>query len=258
MKVRTLSLVAGFGGSLLMAASAEAGFLGLEAVRITQTSAGQDLVMDLGMPATFEVWRVYAAFSDPGDQLIAGAGTPGQAFSVSSADGTGFINDDVFGGDRPVTEAAAGAIGSLNWDSWYTVGNEFIDVLPNFQDGTPQPLDAVLAAPADLPGPNTDPWEIANGSWVASVTIENPDGNQEQTPQTVAGNYANNKVLLMQLVIDNPNGTNGISGEMAVLITQNGVPSQINGVTFNTLPAPGAMALLGLAGLAGMRRRRRA
>ena len=65
-------------------------------------------------------------------------------------------------------------------------------------------------------------------------------------------------MLVAQLTVaaDSADGSDvEVNGDMGVLIQEGGVNSEVAG-TFTYIPAPGALALLGLAGLAGTRRRR--
>ncbi len=61
-----------------------------------------------------------------------------------------------------------------------------------------------------------------------------------------------------QILIGQFSTTNGtaISGSFLIQYTSNGVPGQQSAVSFFHVPSPGALAMMGAAGLIGTRRRR--
>ena len=213
-----------------------------------------------------DVFRVYVNFSDPGDRLVIMAGSPNlgpltvqtRNFNDTGA-GNAFYNSPL---DR-ITAPSAAIIGldaNEQWDTFVTLGVSITDQSP-FGDMT-------LLTPG-FTGISGTSTTYTNGAWFTSPTFDhdNDDGTPEiAPPQTVAGWTGDgddlNRVLMMQLTVqagENVRGTVNVGwyqplGGPFQTVTQ--VPLQ----SFNSfvVPAPSALALLGLAGLVAGSRRRRA
>ncbi len=225
MKARLLSVVGAFAVPLTSTGESEAGFLGLVAV---------------SKPNPFGIltYNIYAQFDErPGDFVQAVAGTPVSPMNVNVRGGTFYQNP--FNGDLPPNPAFCDFPGfeSVCYDTFVTIGKKTsIGDATDFVPGWPG------FGPDRLAG-NSIGWFIRPGH-----------------PQ---GDPANNQVLLMQL--STQNGV-GFSGTIVVFGLSNGlylgsVPSgaDVDGyVSFDTqqAPAPGALAILGVAGLLGSRRSR--
>lgn len=251
MKVKSVAMVAGVGASLLLAGQASAEYLGITWEKDPFALNGVTPLDTLPGYAGQSVYNVYALFDNPLDQAVGVVGTPTNPFSVFvQGNNSGFFNVPAAqgGANTPPTALFATLVPSLNWDSFFTIGTKFSDPF-----GTPG-NDNLVIAPG-TPGPADD------GKWGAGPIGMNmawtlPPTNSDGLPQplTVAG--ADGRVLLMRLAVDNQ--TKVIEGTFGVLTFSGGVGEE-SPSSFKTVevPAPGAMALLGLAGLAGFSRRRR-
>jgi hypothetical protein len=263
MKVKTLTMMAGLGGSLLMAASADAAY-SVVAQQYNFALNGTTPLTQANFPTYpggLRVIEVFVVMDDPTDQVVGVVGSPANPFSVATLGGTGFRNSAV-PNDKAPLNAIVGAIPSLNWDSFFTIGLRSSG-LPGGDLGGVQ--DQVIVAPG-TPGPNTDKWPNSpatstNMAWTVPPTIDGVP-----TAQSVAGTADDiagaptNGVLIMRLVVAGAAGAAGqeeIDGTFGILIFDNAMGAEVPGSFTTVVPAPGALALLGLAGLAGTTRRRR-
>ncbi len=189
---------------------------------------------DEGNPnALLFVTNIYVRFSEADDRLTF------IAFSqMSTKNGSDFYQHR-FGGNTSPNSNLILAFPSLAFDTFITIG---LKVNPN----------------GDTDTTSTDPdfnmgLNKIVGGWFASPTSGQGDaGNYPLNPD---GTYW---ILIAQLTVDFEPG-NGVAGSMLVLWREAvGQADQNNPGSFdNQVPAPGALALLGLAGLFGPRRRRR-
>ncbi|MCH8151730.1 MAG: hypothetical protein IH830_05090 [Planctomycetes bacterium] len=175
------------------------------------------------------VTNVYVRFTEADDRFLT------IAFAqIYTRNGSDFYQHPA-GGDTAPSEALVGMFPSLAFDTFVTFG-----VKTN--DGS----DTTATDPA-----YADLGNKIVGGWYA-----NPDSGQGD-----AGNYPLNPdgtywILIAQLTIDNKPG-NGVVGSMLVFWQEfPGAPLLYNEANFPISPSPGALALLGLAGLMGVRRRR--
>jgi MYXO-CTERM domain-containing protein len=176
--------------------------------------------------------QLYVSGLNDGDSVLAVAGTPDDALTIST--GNGFFNAAEFGQNFGAPNPALYAVDSnLQWDTWLTIGgdkagNPETSVSPGF------PTIATFGGGDDIVGET-------NGAWFNG----NPGNPQvEEDGRLLVGQFTfdiTKKVTVEALVqILDANGEErreALSGSFAI-------------------PAPGAAALLGLAGLAGTRRRR--
>ena len=171
-------------------------------------------------------WRIYANFDSPTDFLVSAFGSPNNPMSVASSDGVFF--NSVVANSLTAPMPLTPAIWSNQWDTYVTIG---LDTAVGDATGTSPGFAAEVG---DLAGN----FSTSNAAWFITPV----------DPQGTAGNYAGNDVMIMQLVTAD---TAFASGTVSL---------QFDGGTqaldeyFET-PAPGVLALLGLAGLAGRRRR---
>jgi hypothetical protein len=259
MNAKTLMMTAGAGTLLVATATAQANSVVAE--QIFQDDAGNVL------PSTHVVLRVYWQADAPEDQLLGVSGSPTNNLNINVTGGTFFDSTNIIAGDRPVPLEALSLPGfeEVRYDSWYTIGNSSLNQGPAWPSGNTF-TDQVLVPPGtSMLGLNGStnwsggPAGPDNVAWTAPPSMGDPGtGDTELTPQTVAGNWADNRVLMMQLSIvpDVPDGPISVTGEMGLLIRQEGNSFETPGSFEFALPAPGALALLGIAGIAGTRRRR--
>ncbi|HIA72688.1 MAG TPA: hypothetical protein EYO01_08350 [Phycisphaerales bacterium] len=176
--------------------------------------------------------RIFANFSAASDELDAVYGDASNLLSISS---TGGFYQNAFGGNTSaaINPALYVAFPSLVLDSWVTIGLE--DQVGNNM------LNIGIDWTAFEGG-----GDIAtdNGTWFAT-----PDD-----AQVLAG--ADMRVMIGQFTMF------GLDSHVSGLINLQGKAGnfetfQVTGVAFDyALPAPGALALLGLAGVASRRRRK--
>jgi hypothetical protein len=250
MKVKTLSALAGVGSALILSSAADASYQGLTVVKHT-TAAVQGIQRD--------VYRVYAMFSDPGDFLTSVAGSPtlGNMIietrnSTDTGAGGNFVNPPGGGSTAP-TFYALGT--QIEWDTFVDIG------LASVPYGG---IDATGLSPgfAGVPngGLNTD-----NAGWFTTGGV--PQGMAGNGTANVGGS-GNWGVLMLQLTVNAGNNVRGtvnvgginnnpLAGGTTFQTNSNGQggPQAFNSA--EVIPAPGVLALVGIAGLVGASRRRR-
>ncbi len=225
MKIKTLSMLAGVSAPLIATASAPAGFLGITSVVKGNTG---DLI----------VVNVYANFDRPGEDFMqAVAGTELAPMLIQVIGGT-FYNH-ALGTDRAPLTSLVATYPSLAFDSFVTIGVkavgdkgqpfDLMTITPDFPVGiTGTSLSTTLSGWAITPGSGAD--DPFNPDYFAG------DGRVLIGQFSTADGFAIGGTFLIQYV------SNG-RFESSV-------------VSFFAVPTPGALALLGVAGLIGTRRRR--
>lgn len=243
--LKSWSVLTGIGCTLALAGQAQAIYLGMNVEKYAVVNIGG---------INHDVWRVYVNFSNPGDQLISVGGTPNlgpltvqSRNALDNGAGSAFFNHGL-GTDRPPSQVDINANPTLAWDSFYTIGLTVADQGP-FGD--------TMAIAPGTPSLTGTTLSIPNGGWYATPTIVVPP--EMNNPQTLAGFAGDgdlaSRVIAMQLTTvsgGNVRGTVVLSFRDA----NNVDGTTIGGQTFNSFPAPGALALLGVAGVIGSRRRR--
>ena len=220
MKIKTLSLLAGVGAPLIMTAASSAGFVGLKTT-----------IKD--NPFGLLVVNVYAIFDRPGeDHMIAVAGTPLNPLSVVVEGGTFYNHAFGVASNQPPDPALIAVFPELAFDSFVTIGKKTLAG----SDLTITPGMALIGGSV---------WSFDDAGW--AVTPENPQGNPFDPVNSFPGT---GQILIAQF--STVNGTE-IHGTLLLKF----VGSAQAYVGFTSIPAPGALALLGAAGLIGTRRRRR-
>jgi hypothetical protein len=215
--MKITSVFAGSVGMLALAATASASpYLGISLDQV-----------DNGGLIAGDTYRMYVDL-DSGARVDAVFGNAANTLNID-VDGGSFVQSG-FGGatSQDINESFFPFFPSLQWDSFVTIGllsntdnalnNIGID-WTSFESGGPLTTD--------------------NGSWFV-------------TPNDVQGAEVGGRVLIGQFTI-----TSGAS----LIGSVNVQGKDADGVTFQALniswvPAPGALALLGVAGIAGRRRRR--
>jgi hypothetical protein len=177
--------------------------------------------------------QIYANFSAATDELDAVFGDAQNALSISTS---GMFYQNALGGatSNSINPALIPLFPSLALDSWVTIGlsdqtdNAMLNIGIDFTD---------FNAGGSI---STD-----NGSWFAT-----PDD-----PQVLAG--ADLRVLVGQFTMmgmdDNVSGVLNLQGKAGDFVT---FQARDQAFDFSMVPAPGALALLGLAGVASRRRRK--
>jgi MYXO-CTERM domain-containing protein len=219
MNAKQITTAIVLGGGLLLTAPASADFVNVHVVNLA----------DVGGDAP--TYRVVASFDNPADAVL----------GVGAIAGIGALS---FTSTSPLVNAGgpfAGLKGedfaqqplSAAWDSYVTIGasgspGNDTNYSPGFagSDG----INRIIEGSS---------FSETNGGWYDS----NP-GTQE----------AGGEVLLAQFTLD---GTFELSGVLSWKAAGQ-PPTEFNNEFFSVTPAPGALAFLGLAALAGARRRRSA
>ena len=218
MKKSTLSLTIVAGS--LIASSAMADYTGLTSVNVDNGDG---------------TWtaQIYANFSAATDELDAVFGDAQNALSISTS---GMFYQNALGGatSQSINPALIPLFPSLALDSWVTIGR--IDQTDN----------ALLNIGIDFSGFEAGgSISTDNGSWFAT-----PDD-----PQVLAGDDL--RVLVGQFTMmgmdDNVSGVLNLQGKAGDFET---FQARDQAFDFSMVPAPGALALLGLAGVASRRRRK--
>ncbi len=235
MKTNVLPITAGVFGSLALAISASGQFLSVSIDEI-----------DLGAPEGFVTYRVVAHFDGP-DIMLAWGGIPGVAeLHFLTGNDVNLLNGDGALDGLKVGDFAG--FSNVEYDSWLTVGATGLagnntNYTPGFAGS-----DGVTALLTNM----------TNSFWETDGLVFNADPtNPWFGPDVVMAQFT-----LPGIPGGKPGdkGHNGfrLDGIVAWVLPGKGNDFEIS--TFdvaNIVPAPGAMALLGLAGLATGRRRRR-
>ena len=176
--------------------------------------------------AGLTTYRVYAGV-DTGGELDAVYGDESNTLSVSSDSG---FNQNMFGSWSAPNAALFAVFPSLEFDSFVTIG--LLDDTDN----------AMLSIGIDY------------AAFEAGGNISTDNGTWFATPADAQVYEVNGRVLVGQFTVgdsDHVYGQMSLQGKNA-----DGSNWTSDGVLFDTAPAPGALALLGLAGIATRRRRK--
>ena len=183
--------------------------------------------------AGYDTYRIFINFESPEDKLLAVNGDVAGGFRALSYEGGLLYNSLAFG----ALPDDFGAYSHLNpGDSYLTIGDQRIATGTETQ-----------ASPGFLAG-NADSFgQVVSGD---SFTWENNGGYFDSNPTT--GVFGTGPVVVAQLTV--PAGSDVTFGGTASF--NSGATGALTSQSFEytTVPAPGALALLGLAGL-GRRRR---
>ncbi len=226
MKTKMVSVLAGVATPLILTAGASAGFLGIKSVF---------------KPNAFGLYvvNIYAEFDRPGQDLFTKiAGTPNTPMLIQVEGGGTFYNH-AFGTDRPPLTTLVTAFPSLAFDSFATIGVK--QVGPNGQ-----PADNMTITPG-FPGVSGSALATTESGW--AITPDEPAADPFN-PDFFAGDGS---VLIGQF--STADGS-AIQGTFLIKGSTNGQAGNLQSVvSFFHVPGPGALWLLGAAGLLGSRRR---
>ena len=259
MKGKAFAL-AGAAGAFVISGMASAAYLGTEGdMNVGLTAVVVDAAAQGWTEADGYVglttYRIYANFDANGGAITA-VGAADTPFELGSRDGSFF--NSAFGSDLAPNPLFTGAFPDLLWDTFVTVGETvatgaggvpLTQAAPGFndQDGGGQAFGLV------------GNFTMLNAGWFnpAFPDIANAvpyTGLDPMSGEQTGGNG----VLVAQLTVasGDPNGVFGTNWRVSG-VDENGESFDIIGNFDSQIPAPGALALLGLAGLVSGRRRRR-
>jgi hypothetical protein len=249
-----------------MIGAANAAFLGIEMYNVdhwfdTDITVGGGAVQAAYDASVRDSYRIYAVFDSPGS-VIGAFGSPARPMYMQSGSGTFFNRIDVTKSGTVHYDVAqgagfGGAGGSKAFDTFATIG------------GFPGAADSTQFSPPGAGSDNggvgnhfqvnwssnegvggTYAWFVAGFPAQANAT-QNPNGLfSPSSPYVQDGRYY---VLLFQATIGEGES---LEGNIGVNVVGEGNINDERNFFTNVVPAPGAVALLGLAGLAGTRRRR--
>ena len=221
--MKTSMAICGGLGSLILTAAASAGYAGLTAE--TTSHSGTNI---LGQSWSVDVVQLYVNFENAGDRLDSVFGSEDNGLVIGT-DAEFYQN--AAGGDSSLQINAAlfGVYNSVQHDTFVTIGM------------TDSAGDALLVQAVDFSNFSSE-VSTSNGTWTV-------------TPDDIQGEGDGSRVLIGQFSF--AAGTGGIDSMYGNVNLQG---KNADGSTWQVvdqwIPAPGALALLGLAGLAGRRRRR--
>jgi len=173
-----------------------------------------------------DTYRLYVDL-DAGDRLDAVYGSSENNLVLGS---NAALYENNFGGNTSlnINPALLAVFSSLAYDSWVTIGSET-------DTGNALSIQSVNF------GSGGNFADTANGSWYV-------------TPDDAQGEEVGGRVLIAQLTIAGGGSADDLYGNLNF---QGKLADGTNwGAVDQWIPAPGALALLGLAGIAGRRRRR--
>ena len=249
-----VSLLAGASVPLILAGAASGEVLGLKAAKkfVDPTDIAADTNLG-GLITSLMVVNVYATFT-PGDAAadviaVGGSVALGILLEVNTRDGTFFQHPLGAAGHTSPSAVLANVPGfnSLKHDSFVTIGRKF-DNDPVFGPDQTNVIGLDSWTDTQFTGSDEADWFITGFP---------PQGDPGQEPDNPP-----DQVLIGQFTVANPGPNGGVFGQMFVFgfhTNSAGVVETytITGVFDNQVPAPGTLALLGVAGLMGGRRRRK-
>jgi MYXO-CTERM domain-containing protein len=226
MKVKPFAL-AGLAGTMILTGAASAAFTGIK----KELYVGEGWVEN-GY-AGLVTYRIYANFDGMDDDgVLSVFGVAGLPMNMYSTDGL-FSNSPV-GLDSLTAPQDLRFLGiwQNQWDTYVTIGTD------NAQG------DATTTSPGFAAETNSlaSDWTTENGGWFVT-----PDDAQSIAVEKPSGGLG---VLLAQITLAEGQHVNGFIN----LLLRDG--TERHQLEIMPMPTPGALALLGLAGLAGGRRRR--
>jgi hypothetical protein len=195
-------------------------------------------IESLGNTGNGETYRMYVNLDD-GARIDAVFGNSVGNLSIGTQDGMNFYQNPLGGNTSlSINNGFFPLAPSLEWDSYVSVG-------ALYADGTPFGNNALMDIGIDF------------GSFEAGGTLATDNGSWFVTPVDPQGEELNGMVFIGQFTVIG--GTGDGVADLTGQISLQGKDAAGNtwqelGVTW--VPAPGALALLGFAGLAGRRRRR--
>jgi len=232
MKVKTLCTAA-VAGTLLTAGTAMAGDFDVVGNDVDGYFLGANQITEFefdGVPAGLQTWQIFLAGGNSGDALNAVFGDGDNPMSITTENGSSFFNGADFGqGHFAPSSALFPNFPELQADTFFTIGGS------GDSSVAPGAPDTALADG----GSNI----VGNDNWAWF------DGDPG-TPEMIGDG-----ILIGQFSFDS-----GITASLDLSAQINTAAlgtAEARGLSI-TVPGPGALALFGVAGLAGIGRRRRA
>ena len=197
---------------------------------VLASSASADVAAELvsmGSNSEGHTYRMYITGLADGDRLDAVYGNEDNGLSIA-----GNFYENMFGGNTTmdINPALIAVFPSLANDSWVTIGLE----------------DSFGGNALNNIGMNWDAgnYNTTNGSWFV-------------TPDDAQGAAVGGSVLIGQFTVVGGTGVVADDFSSAIVNVQGTIGGEVVQLTgLNAIPAPGALALLGVAGLVSRRRRK--
>ncbi len=238
MRKNVLPMTAGVFGSLALAAMGSLLVAGTASADLTgvtiEVAPDQHPDGDL-----WDTWLVVAHFDNFMDRIALVGSSMGQELFFFTGGGD-IYNQPQFPG-ATLNDFPSVGIGGEAWDSYVTIGKTIfpsgVQFTPDFLGdfgGDPPDVSVILGSSF---GPET------NGAWF--FFGDSPEVGQWE------GN-----VIVAQFTVPEGVGFH-LEGAVGWIPASPGAGIELDAFIVDNIPAPGALALLGLAGLAGARRRRR-
>jgi MYXO-CTERM domain-containing protein len=262
MKVNVLPIVAGFAGSLILSAGASAALVGLKLENKSSTYLSGDFgTVDASGFNQYNavVFELYANFDNANDNLLNIFGS-----EINASHNFHHIDEGDGPTSLPFKKSVYDAFGQV--DSYVTIGF-------SYGTGAPNPDGPDGGTTADALKVSVDPSFNEDGFWFGN-SIDDPAQDPSKGAgwfstdaganniQGKAGTYGDLKVLIARFAFTGSQGDLvSIIGKLKLTYKNGAVTTQTGFLEFAgereilAVPAPGAIALLGLAGLAGRRRR---
>ncbi len=229
MSRNVVSALAGCACAMLVGNSVHADYVGIEWAALEQ-----------GQPEDIFVFGVYAVFDNPADRLLGVIGEPNNMLHIWTDSPGGYHQTGAaqLGSDLAPASTFTDIFPELFYDSFVTLGLGAGYEGESTTGLTPGWFDAVSVGFNNdgTLGPAVEGW--FNG---------NPD-NTQGAPD------GDGRVMIAQLSVND--GWTTINGKSLVIGWNDAAGNTSQTPTNFKIPAPGALALLGLAGLSGARRRR--
>jgi hypothetical protein len=257
MRITTLFAFAGAGSALIASAHSHAAYTGLTCELHTTITAPSGPKW---------VYRVYANFTNPSDLVFSFNGPTTDPMIIESRNeldtgpGSNFFNPGGTASNTAPTLAQINgtdktpAIPNIQWGTYATIGVNIADQgsgpTPSFPD-----IDQTSLSPG-FPTFISGNTFIAAGAVFAATQPGYPGGGQGTAGYDADGDLSL-RVQLMQLTLNATDGPRG-QVDLACQLGGSGQTITFEDQTFSGTfcPTPGAITLLGLAGMIGRRRRR--
>ncbi len=252
MKMKILSLLAGVSVPLILAGPASGAFIGIKTEKkfVDPAHIIADAANIPGVTSLLVV-NVYANFT-PGDAAAAIIGVGGSLalgipLQINTKESIFFQHVFQTAGGKSPNPAFFPLAPTLRYDSFITIGRKEASTPAGVADAT-QVIGLDSWTDTRLTGSDEVSW------FLAGFPVQGDAGGGPDNPP--------DKVLIGQYTVVNPGVTGGVVGTMFVNFRHTNAAGvveilTVKGAFDNQIPAPGALALLGTAGLLGCRRRRR-